>query len=126
MTSWLIDDEAPENFTIDQDTELRATNKSRATVRYLRQSMGLEERHQHVEQGKQCTRLALTWADRVSFVLTDDLVLKRVTPLDILQEGRQPAADETEQFDSDFMLMTGELSRLLSDLVDGLGGERLV
>lgn len=126
MTFWLVDDEPPTSFTIDQDTELRATNESRATVRYLRQSVDLEAAHQHVEQGKQCTRLALTWADRVSFVLSDDLVLKRITPLDILQEGRQPAADEAEQFDSDFMLMAGELSRLLSDLVDGLGGEKLV
>lgn len=126
MTEWLIGDEPPENFTIDQDTELRATNETRAVVRYLRQSVGVETAHQHVVQGKQCTRLAMTWADRVSFVLTDDLVLKRVAPLDVLQEGRAPFSDEAEQFDSDFMLMTGELSRLLSDLVDGLGGEKLV
>lgn len=124
MTNWLISDEPPVNFSIDQDTELRATNETRAVVRYLRQSVELETAHQHVEQGKQCTRLAMTWADRVSFVLTDDLVLKRVEPLDILQEGRVPAADEAEQFASDFMLMTGELARLLDDLVEGLGGEK--
>ncbi len=125
MTNWLITDEPPTNFSVDQDTELRAYNETRATVRYLRQTIDLEAAHQHVGQGKQCTRLALTWADRVSFVLTDDLVLKRVTPLDVLQEGRPPVSDEAEQFDSDFALMTGEFSRLLSNLVDALGGERL-
>lgn len=124
MTNWLISDDPPSNFSIDQDTELRSTNESRATVRYLRQSVDLDAASKHVEAGKQCTRLAMTWADRVSFVLTDSLDLKRVAPLDVLQEGRVPASDEAEQFDSDFTLMAGELSRLLEDLVEALGGEK--
>src|SRR5690606_6766342 len=123
-TNWLISDEPPTNFTIDQDTELRSTNESRAAIRYVRQSVELDDVRKHVEAGKQCTRLALTWADRVSFVLTDGLDLKRVAPLDVLQEGRIPANDEAEQFDSDFTLMSGELARLLEDLVEALGGEK--
>jgi len=124
MTNWLISDEPPTNFTIDQDTELRSTNETRAAIRYVRQSVELDEVRKHVEGGKQCTRLALTWADRVSFVLSDGLDLKRLTPLDVLQEGRIPASDEAEQFDSDFTLMAGELARLLEDLVEALGGEK--
>lgn len=124
MTNWLISDEPPVNFTIDQDTELRSTNETRAAVRYVRQSVDLDDVRKHVESGKQCTRLALTWADRVSFVLSDGLDLKRVAPLDVLREGRIPADDEAEQFDSDFALMTGELSALLADLVEALGGEK--
>jgi len=31
----------------------------------------------HIAAGKQCTRLALTWADRVSFVLTESLAVDR-------------------------------------------------
>src|SRR5690606_29997482 len=94
MTNWVISDEAPVNFSIGQDTELRSTNESRAAVRYVRQTVELDDVRKHVEAGKQCTRLALTWADRVSFVLTDGLDLKRVAPLDVLQEGRIPASDE--------------------------------
>lgn len=124
MTNWLVSAEPPSNFTIDQDTELRSTNETRAAVRYVRQSVELDEVRKHVEAGKQCTRLALTWADRVSFVLTDGLDLKRVAPLDVLQEGRIPAVDEAEQFDSDFALMSGELSVLLDELVAALGGEK--
>lgn len=126
MTNWLIEDTPPDGFSIDQDTELQATNETRATVRYLRQSMDLNAAKEHVAQGKQCTRLAMTWADRVSFILTDDLVLKRVTPLDVLTENTLQSANEAERFDSDFMLMTGELSRLLDDLVVALGGERQI
>lgn len=124
MTEWLVSDEPPVNFTIDQDTELRSTNETRAAVRYVRESVELDEVRKHVEAGKQCTRLALTWADRVSFLLTDGLDLKRVAPLDVLQEGRIPGSDDTEQFASDFALMCGELAGLLDDLTGALGGEK--
>ncbi|MGE4370238.1 MAG: recombination-associated protein RdgC [Burkholderiaceae bacterium] len=125
MTSWLIDETPPDGFSIDQDTELRATNESRATVRYVRHSLDIDDIRKHVESGKQCTRLAMTWADRVSFVLTDGLDIKRVSPLDVLKENQDAmAANEAELFDADFALMTGELGKLLDDLVQALGGER--
>ncbi|NYT76613.1 recombination-associated protein RdgC [Alcaligenaceae bacterium] len=124
MTRWLLDDEAPANFTIDQDTDLQSTSDSGAKVRYVRQSVDVADVRKHVQSGKQVTRLALTWADRVSFVLTEGLEIKRVTPLDILKEGNDQVQNDAEQFDSDFTLMTGEISRLLADLVSALGGER--
>jgi recombination associated protein RdgC len=69
--------------------------------------------------------LALTWADRVSFVLTEGLDIKRVTPLDVIREGQNSAAHhDAEQFASDFYLMTGELSRMLTNITNGLGGEK--
>jgi recombination associated protein RdgC len=125
MTSWLIESEPPAGFSIDQDTELRATNETRATVRYVRHSLDIDDVRKHVEAGKQCTRLAMTWADRVSFVLTDTLDIKRVAPLDVLKENQDVVAvNDAELFDADFTLMTGELARLLNDMVDALGGER--
>ncbi|MFC3338861.1 recombination-associated protein RdgC [Paracandidimonas soli] len=124
MTDWLASDEAPPNFTIDQDAELRSTSESRAAVRYVRQTLEAEEVRRHIQAGKQCTRLAMTWNDKISFVLTDNLDIKRVAPLDILNEGRTASADEAEQFDSDMMLMTRELALLLDAMVDTLGGEK--
>lgn len=125
MTRWLLDDEAPAGFTIDQEAELRSTSENRATVKYVRQSVDVQEASNHVNAGKQVTRLALTWSDRVSFILTEDLAVKRVTPLDILKENQDSQAqNEAEQFDADFYLMTGELAALLDDLVPALGGER--
>lgn len=124
MTYWLADDDAPNGFTVDQDSELRSTSESGAAVRYVRQSIDADDVQKHVRAGKQVTRLALTWSDRVSFVLTDSLDLKRVTPLDVLKEGSDTAQNDDEQFDSDFVLMTGELAKLLADLVSVLGGEK--
>ena len=124
MTDWLAADEAPAGFTVDQDTELRAATEGKATVRYVRHTLEPEDVRRHIAAGKQCTRLALTWADRVSFVLTESLTVKRVTPLDVLKEndGAMTQNDD-ERFDTDFALMTGELAKLMNDLVEALGGE---
>lgn len=124
MTSWLLDDEAPGRFTIDQDTELRANDNNKATVRYVHHSLDPADIKRHIEAGKQCTKLALTWNDRISFVLTDNMTLKRVAPLDVLKEEEESfARAEDEKFESDFTLMTGELNQLLLELTTALGGE---
>lgn len=125
MTEWLISGEEPANFTIDQDTELRSTGEGRATVRYVRESVVPEDARRHIGTGKQATRLAMTWADRVSFVLTESLAIKRIVPLDVLKENADALAqNDAERFESDFVLMAGELGKLLADVVDALGGER--
>jgi recombination associated protein RdgC len=68
----------------------------------------------------------MTWNDKISFVLTEQLQIKRLAFLDILKEEAESQAETTEElFDLDFTLMTGELARLLADLVDALGGENL-
>ncbi|CAM3656963.1 recombination-associated protein RdgC [Bordetella flabilis] len=124
MTDWLASDEAPSHFTIDQDTELRASGESRAAIRYVKHSIDAEDVRRHTQSGKQCTRLAMTWADRVSFMLTETLDIKRVVPLDVLKESPDAISkNDDERFDSDMALMTGELAKLLADLVEALGGE---
>lgn len=124
MTGWLAADEAPRGFTVDQDTELRATGDSKATVRFVRHTLEPDDVQRHIESGKQCTRLALTWNDRVSFVLTENLSVKRIAPLDVLKEDSDVTSkNDDERFDGDFMLMTGEISKMLTDLIDALGGQ---
>jgi recombination associated protein RdgC len=125
MTGWLAADEVPGNFTIDRDAELRASGESRAAIRYVKHALEAEEVRRHIQSGKQCTRLALTWADRVSFVLTESLDVKRVAPLDVIKENEDAALlNDDEKFESDFTLMTGELAKLMAELVETLGGEK--
>lgn len=127
MTNWLAADEAPHGFTIDQDTELRAAGEGKATVRYVRHTIEADDVQRHIAAGKQCTRLAMTWADHISFVLTESLAVKRIAPLDVLKEGNDVSSkNDDERFDSDMVLMTGELSNMLADLVFALGGEAQV
>lgn len=119
MTGWIERDEAPAGFTVDQDAELRATGEGNATVRFISHTLEADDLGRHIAAGKQCTRLALTWNDRVSFVLTEGLVLKQLAALDILKES-DGYSDAQER---DLLLMAGELRKLLIGLVDALGGE---
>ena len=127
MTQWLAADGVPKGFTVDQDTELRASGDSKATVRYVRHTLEPEDVQRHIASGKQCTRLAMTWADRISFVLTESLTIKRIAPLDVITESAEvSASDDEERFDADMMLMTGELAKMMDDLVHALGGQMVV
>jgi recombination associated protein RdgC len=123
MTEWLQADDAPAGFTVDMDTELRATGESKATVRYVKHTLEADDVRRHIAAGKQCTRLAMTWNDRISFVLTEALAIKGIKPLDVIKETESSTKNDEERFDGDMMLMTGELSKLMADVVEALGGE---
>lgn len=123
MTIWLAGSAAPSGFSIDRDGELRLPGEDHATVRYVHHALDGEEIGEHIAAGKQATRLGLTWADRVSFVLTEKLEIKRVQFLDILTEQAEQAEDADAMFQIEFALMTGELAKLLADLIAALGGE---
>src|SRR5215217_2755 len=99
MTAWLQEDEAPAGFTVDMDTELRATGESKAAVRYVRHTLEPEEVRRHIAAGKQCTRLAMTWESKISFVLTESLAIKSVKPLDVLKENDAVTRNDDERFD---------------------------
>ena len=123
MTAWLANNDVPRGFSIDQETELQSPVDEKATVRFVRHALDPKEVQRHIATGKQCTRLALTWSDRVSFVLTESLVLKRIAPVAVIRQGENAQAqNDDERFDADFMLMTGELRGLITDLVEALGG----
>lgn len=124
MTEWLQTGEAPAGFSIDRDLELCAADDSKATVRYVRHALEGEEIQQHIAAGKTATKLGLTWNDRISFVLSEQLQLKRLAFLDILKENSEQGDNADEQFDIDFTLMTGEVAKLLADVVEALGGEK--
>lgn len=122
MTGWLSGRDIPNAFTVDQDCELRGKGDAGATVRYVRHALEEEEVAKHIKSGKEVTRLAMTWNDKLSFVLHDNLQVKRLAPLDILKEQAK-LNEQDDTFDTDFAIMTGELRGLLPALVDALGGE---
>lgn len=127
MTNWLAGSESPAGFTFDSDLELRAASESQSAIRYVHHDIGGPEIAAHIAAGKLVTKLGMTWNDKVSFVLTDKLHLKRLAFLDILKEQAEKAgeglAGADEQFDADFALMAGELAQLFADLLVALGGE---
>ncbi|OGB32697.1 MAG: exonuclease [Burkholderiales bacterium RIFCSPLOWO2_12_FULL_61_40] len=125
MSIWLSTHEAPQGFSVDRECELKAADESKAVVRYTRHALDTDEVSQHIAQGKVPTRVAMTWNDRVSFVLTEALQLKKVAILDVVLEGApaSPGDRQDDNFDTDVAIATGELSQLIPDLLEALGGE---
>ncbi|OIR06584.1 recombination-associated protein RdgC [mine drainage metagenome] len=124
MTDWLAGNNAPAGFTIDRELELRATGESKATIRYANHALEGDEILKHIATGKRVTRLGMTWNDRISFVLTEQMQIKRLEFLDIIKEKSTALADNAdEMFELDFTLMTGELAKMFTDLIEALGGE---
>jgi recombination associated protein RdgC len=77
--------------------------------------------------GSFAVQLGLCWNDRVAFMLTEKLALKRVQLLALEADAAAPsqadATDLQEKFDTDFALMSGELTALLDEVLQLLGGE---
>lgn len=120
MADWLLTQEAPASFSVDRDCELKAADESKAVVRYARHALDTDEVKAHVKGGKLPTRLAMTWAGRVSFMLTEGLQLKKLDFLDVVFDD---TSSQDEGFDADVAIATGELRKLLPDLLEALGGE---
>ncbi len=129
MRSWLVAGEAGGNFRIDDDLELRAADGSGARIRYARHAFNLQEVRSHLGNGFIPSGMELTWGGRISLVLTEKLLLKRVKFLGVEKEsdgeseGSKDGVDPVEKLSAEFLLMAGELSRLFSELVAALGGE---
>ncbi|MBP8134005.1 MULTISPECIES: recombination-associated protein RdgC [Zoogloea] len=124
MTDWLLANQATGNFTIDLDCELRAVTDEKAAVRYVRHALDGKDVQDHLAAGKLPTRLAMTFDDRISIILTEKMEIKRVAFLDIIKEEAERQGDAADmQMEADFALMSGELSRLIPALLEVLGGE---
>ncbi|MBP3979378.1 MAG: recombination-associated protein RdgC [Gammaproteobacteria bacterium] len=120
MSHWLSTQEPPVGFTVDRECELKSADEAKAVVRYARHPLDIEEVQAHIAAGKLPTKLAMTWDDRVSFMLTEGLQIKKVAFLDTVFEGTK--ADDGG-FDTDVAIATGELVKLIPDLIEALGGE---
>ncbi len=125
MTQWLTVGDAPGQFALESECELKGTGEEAATVRYLRHDLSVKEIREHIAGGKLATRVGLLWKDRLSLLLAEPFQVKRVKSLAMEQGGDEGAGvNPADQFEADFALMTGELSALLNDLTAALGGEK--
>jgi len=114
LTGWIAGEFLPDGLVLGDECELKDPGERGAVVRCTRQDLAGEEIGKHLESGKQVSRLALVWHDRLSFVLGDDLVVRKLKFL----EGAVESLNGTErdslhaELDARFALMAGELSQL--------------
>ena len=127
MTDWVKSQQTAEGFYVLDECELRDTAEDGGIVRCKRQDLTGEEIQLHLSTGKVVTQLALAWQDKLSFILDDKMVIKRLKFEELLQEqAEQDGGDEAaQQFDASFLLMMMTCTEFLPVLFEALGGEEI-
>ncbi|MDE9443907.1 recombination-associated protein RdgC, partial [Xenorhabdus bovienii] len=94
-------------------------------IRCKHQDLITDEIATHIESGKYVTKLALEWEERIQFTLSDDFTIKKIKFSEALREQNDDIdrEDFAQRFDADFVLFSGELSRMFDSLINALGGE---
>ncbi|MGH8497651.1 MAG: recombination-associated protein RdgC [Methylococcales bacterium] len=125
FTRWLARKDVPAGITLENECDLRSTQQERNIVRCKGQDLFSAEIQAHLDAGKECIKLAMTWADRFTFTVDEELNIKRLRFLNLIQE-QADAVDTQEKsdlFDVHFSIMSLELAAFLPAFLELFGGE---
>jgi len=111
---------------VKNEAELCSALEGGGIIKCKQQDLLSEEIKIHLSSDKFVTKLALNWADSISFIMGEEFALKRLKFSDVLQEQNEhiESDDFAARFDADFILMTGEIKQLVPSLIDLFGGEQ--
>lgn len=125
LTEWVKTQQAAEHFTALDECELRDPQEDGGIIRCKRQDLTSDEIQLHLSTGKQVTQLSLAWQDKLSFVLDEKMIVKRLRFEDLLQDQAEQDGgdDDLGQQDASFTLMMLTFGEFLPQLFDALGGE---
>lgn len=90
LTSFVTEKDLPEGFTLGYDTVLKSSNDEGGTVRISKEELTTNEVTNHIKAGKLITDLQLNFDDSVSFVISQDLGVKRIALEDQYLEKNLP------------------------------------
>ena len=122
MTQWLSSSKLPAPFVLGYECELKNQGDDKGSAVFKQHDLTLDEVQSSLKAGKAVSKLAIEWDEKISFVLSDDLQIKKLKFLDVLEEQLQDSDPQThaEHIDIEFALMTGEVAALLTDLSKAL------
>ncbi len=124
MTSWITDNNLPQDFELGHDCELREPGDDGSVVRCRGIELRSEEVQAHLDAGREISRIALNWDERVSLLLAEDLVLRRLKfTEELMKENEDLAeADDAARIDADFALLSSTLAELHKRMLALFGG----
>ena len=116
LTSWLSGEPLPDGLSLGDECELRDPADRGSVARFQNIELNGEDVQAHLAAGMQCTRLALTLDDHVSFVLGEDLVVRKFKLLDGAIESLESTERDNivQELDARFVLLAGEVRRLFA------------
>ena len=120
MTDWLSNQSLGSQFQLGMEAEFNALGDDGAVVRVKNQDLTTDEIKSHLDADKYVVKIALEWDECLSFILCDDLAIKRLKFFDVLQEQNDDidSDDAMAKLDADFSLMAGEINRLIVALLN--------
>ena len=118
LTSWIAGEPMPAGLELGEECELKDPMDGGAVIKCQKQELRCAEIDKHLDAGKQVTRLALTFEDNVSFVLGDDLIVRKLKFLDGALDQLEDSEGEGRrvEFEARFALQSGEIRRLFQIL----------
>ncbi|MDN7127457.1 recombination-associated protein RdgC [Pseudidiomarina terrestris] len=119
FTQWLKQGSLPGDFVFGDEAELRSSDEEGGIIRCKNHELTSPEITAHLEHGKQVTKLAVEWQERITMVLEQDMAIKRFKATDVLLDDQDKLVDATpeQKIDADFALLSGELTELFPELV---------
>jgi recombination associated protein RdgC len=123
MTRWLVDGKLPPGLALGDECELRDPAEAGAIVRCRRQDLESDEVREHLKSGKQAYQLGLVFDERMSFVLGEDLAVRRLRFTDVVLDALGDGTPESveAEIDATFALMTLELKNLFERMEQWFG-----
>src|SRR6185437_7390150 len=125
LTGWLTHAKLPGGLTLGDECELRDPAGG-AVARCRHQELESAEVREHLKRGKQVFQLGLIYDGRLGYVLGEDLTIRKLRFLDVVQDTRENSdgSSAADELDARFALMSGELERLLHGLSEWFGLQR--
>lgn len=118
MTSWISNNDLPNVFTLGNDATLKSTDDEGGTVKVSKEDLSSDEIAVHIKAGKVITDLQLIFEDTVMCVLSSDLTVKRMRPLDQFLEKNLPEKSDDAVADmAAHLCLQGEV---LTSLIDSI------
>jgi len=108
MTDWLVKNDVPASLETGDECEIQDSSEDKATIRFKALEPLSEDVTRHLEQGMAVKNLALRWTDKLSFVLHDDLTLRKIKFDDALKEAafNESQGGGLSDMDANFSLMS--------------------
>lgn len=120
MTQWLKHQDYPSSFAIEKACVLQDPNQETRMIRCQQQNLFASSIQSLLQDGCHVKQIALSWQDRINFVLAHDFSLRSIQFQDELIAAAKELEAETkqQQFDADFLIMTQSFSGLLQELTN--------